>query len=62
MQGGEFAIFFENCEQMVMVTFDMRVSLYNVGKSGNKDYLPVGEEELPALYMVPSHRFRPAFA
>jgi len=39
---------------MLMVTFDIRVSLYNVGKSGNKDYLPVGEDQLPALYMVRS--------
>lgn len=51
-EGGEYALFFENCEKMLMVTFELRVSLYNVGKSGNKDYLSVGEDVLPSLYMV----------
>lgn len=51
-KGGEYALFFQNCEEMLLVTFDLRVSLYNVGKSGNKDYLPVGEDVLPTLYMV----------
>ena len=50
--GGEFALFFENCEEMLMVSFDIRVSLYNVRSNENKDYLPVGEDMLPTLYMV----------
>ena len=50
--GGEFALFFENCEEMLMVSFDIRVSLYNVRSNANKDYLPVGEDMLPTLYMV----------
>lgn len=51
-KGGEYALFFENCMKMTMVTFELRVSLYNVDSSGNKDYLPVGEDILPSLYMV----------
>ena len=51
-QGGEYALFFENCVKLTMVTFELRVSLYNVDSSGNKDYLPVGEDVLPLLYMV----------
>ena len=53
-RGGEFALFFENCERMLMVSFKLRVSLYNVNKAGNKDYLPVGEDVFPSLYMVSS--------
>ncbi len=51
-KGGEYALFFENCVKLTMVTFELRVSLYNVDSSGNKDYLPVGEDVLPTLYMV----------
>ena len=51
-KGGEFALFFENCVKMTMVTFELKVSLYNVNKAGNKDYLSVGEDVLPLLYMV----------
>lgn len=51
-KGGEYALFFENCERLLMVTFQLRVSLYNVNKSGNKDYLSVGDDTLPSLYMV----------
>ena len=58
-QGGEFALFFENCEPSGMVTFDIRVALYNVGSSGNKDYLAVGEDLLPSLYMVGSASLPP---
>lgn len=41
------------------MSFDIRTALYNVGKDGNKDYLPVGEDLLPSLYMV---RFLLAFS
>lgn len=51
-KGGEYALFFENCVKLTMVTFELRVSLYNVDSKGNKDYLPVGEDILPTLYMV----------
>lgn len=51
-EGDEFALFFENCEPGGIVSFDIRTSLYNVGKDGNKDYLPIGEDLLPSLYMV----------
>ena len=51
-EGGEYALFFENCEQLLMVSFSIRVSLYNVRSNGYIDYLPVGEDILPAFYMV----------
>ena len=34
------------------MSFDLRVSLYNVKASGRKDYLAVGEDMLPTVYMV----------
>lgn len=51
-EGGEYALFFENCEQLLMVSFTIRVSLYNVRSNGYIDYLPVGEDLLPGFYMV----------
>ena len=35
-----------------MVSFDLRVALYNVKASGRKDYLAIGEDMLPTVYMV----------
>ena len=35
-----------------VVSFDLRVALYNVKASGRKDYLAVGEDMLPTVYMV----------
>ncbi len=50
--GGEFSLFFANClSPGTAVSFDVRTSLYNV-KNGNFDYLSVGEDNLPTLYMV----------
>ena len=50
--GGEFSLFFANClSPETAVSFDVRVSLYNV-KAGKSDYLSVGEDNLPTLYMV----------
>lgn len=50
--GGEFSLFFANClSPETAVSFDVRVSLYNV-KGGQSDFLSVGEDNLPTLYMV----------
>ncbi|KAK9816823.1 hypothetical protein WJX72_005424 [[Myrmecia] bisecta] len=50
-QGGEFSLFFVNCQAPTVVSFDIRVSLYNV-RNGVMDYLSVGEGTLPTMYMV----------
>ncbi len=34
------------------MSFDLRVSLYNVRANGRRDYLAVGEDMLPTVYMV----------
>jgi hypothetical protein len=34
------------------VSFDIRVALYNVRPSGAKDFLSVGEDLLPLVYMA----------
>lgn len=54
---GMYMLFFAQCgEPDVMVSFDVRVEMYNsyVTSSGKKvkDYLSVGERELPIMYMV----------
>ena len=51
-QGGEFSIFFANCEQQSAVSFDLRTELYNVKSNGKRDYLSIGEDALPTVYMV----------
>ena len=35
-----------------MVSFDIKVALYNVRASGYKDFLSVGEDMLPLVFMV----------
>lgn len=50
--GGEFSLFYANCQKLAVVSFDIRVALYNVRGSGTKDFLSVGEDMLPTVYMV----------
>jgi hypothetical protein len=50
--GGEFSLFYANCQKLAVVSFDIRVALYNVRGNGVKDFLSVGEDMLPAVYMV----------
>ena len=49
--GAELSLFFANCETDTQVSFDVSAKLYNV-KGERKDYLGVGEDALPAVYMV----------
>ena len=49
--GGEFILYFANCEADTAVDFDIRLALYNQ-KGGKLDFLPVGEDILPFLYFV----------
>eukprot|EP00879_Flechtneria_rotunda_P012246 GHRR01012790.1.p2 GENE.GHRR01012790.1~~GHRR01012790.1.p2 ORF type:complete len:189 (+),score=53.41 GHRR01012790.1:122-688(+) len=51
--GGQFALYFANCEQQTPVSFQIRVEMYNlVGPDDRKDYLSVGETELDITYWV----------
>ena len=50
--GGEFSLFYTNCEKLTVVSFDIRVALYNVRANGYKDFLSVGEDMLPIVFMV----------
>ena len=53
--GGEFSLFYTNCEKQTVVSFDIRVALYNVKANGYKDFLSVGEDMLPVVFMVGHH-------
>lgn len=50
--GGFFSLFYANCEPSTLTSFKIRVSLYNVRSNGKKDYLAVGEDMLPLVFMV----------
>ena len=51
--GGEWSLFFANCQKPSVVSFDVRVEMYNM-HSGQKDYLSIGEDMIPAVYLVSS--------
>jgi hypothetical protein len=51
--GGQFYLYFANCEKATPVSFTVRVEMYNlVGTQGKKSYLSVGETELSVMYWV----------
>lgn len=54
-QANEFQIFFANCAPVSAVSFSLRTELYNVKPNGKRDYLSVGENALPLVYMVRVH-------
>lgn len=60
--GGEFSLFYANCQKLAVVSFDIRVALYNVRGNGIKDFLSVGEDMLPLIYMVGTHADSPTCA
>lgn len=51
-QANEFQIFFANCAKESVVSFSLRTELYNVKPNGKRDYLSIGENQLPLVYMV----------
>jgi len=51
-KGGEYSLFFANCQPGAVISASVRVALYNEGPNGVRDYLSVGEALLPTLYMV----------
>lgn len=50
-EGGEFILYFANCEANTAVDFDIVLSLFNQ-KGDKADYLPVGMDALPFLYFM----------
>ena len=57
--GGEWSLFFANCQKPSVVSFDMKVEMYNM-HNGQKDYLSIGEDMIPAVYLVRSNRLHGA--
>ncbi|KAE8783839.1 hypothetical protein D1007_42670 [Hordeum vulgare] len=53
----EYAVVFNNCQEGVEVTMDVRTEMYNVRggvPDGLREYLPVGLQPLPTIYTVVS--------
>eukprot|EP00884_Botryococcus_braunii_P011998 jgi/Botrbrau1/2079/Bobra.0047s0041.1 len=53
-KGGQYTLFFVNClAEDVSVSFNLHVAMYNMRPDGvTKDYLSVGEDMLPTVFMV----------
>ena len=51
LQGGLFSLFYVNCQKPAVVSFDIQVGMYNI-RGKTKDYLSVGEDALPTVYLV----------
>lgn len=49
--GGEWSLFFANCQKPSVVSFNAKVEMYNM-HNGQKDYLSIGEDMIPAVYLV----------
>eukprot|EP00887_Chlorella_sp_A99_P000658 scaffold5.g658.t1 len=49
--GGEFSLFFANCEPDSAVDFKANIALYNM-KGDTPDFLPVGDDVLPIIYFL----------
>jgi len=49
---GVYSLFFANCLEETVVSFNIRVSLYNIDSDGDPNFLSVGESELPVIYMT----------
>ncbi|KAL6841374.1 hypothetical protein ACP4OV_028892 [Aristida adscensionis] len=46
----EYTLFFANCAPQSVVTMRVRTEMYNLDAAGAKDYLPVGQAPVPAIY------------
>jgi len=49
--GGEWSLFFANCQKPSVVSFELSVAMYNM-HSGQRDYLSIGEDMIPSVYLV----------
>jgi len=47
----EYSIFFANCAPECSVSMRVHTEMYNFDPSGEKDYLPAGQTQLPFLYL-----------
>jgi G protein-coupled receptor 107 len=54
VQGGEYSLFYANCESHVVVSLDITAELYNEAWTGARDYLSAGEAPLPVVFLVMS--------
>jgi hypothetical protein len=54
LQGGEYSLFFANCQSHVVVSLTIEAELYNEAWTGARDYLSAGEAPLPVLFLVMS--------
>ncbi|KAJ7554105.1 hypothetical protein O6H91_06G125500 [Diphasiastrum complanatum] len=49
----EYALYFVNCQSSTQVSMTVRTAMYNLeGKNKAKDFLPVGQTQLPRLYFT----------
>uniref|UniRef100_A0A0D9WHE1 Uncharacterized protein n=1 Tax=Leersia perrieri TaxID=77586 RepID=A0A0D9WHE1_9ORYZ len=46
----EYGLYFANCAPESLVTMRVRTEMYNSLPDGSKDYLPVGQAPVPAIY------------
>lgn len=53
-QGGEWSLFFANCQKPSVVSFDVITAMYNM-RDGHRDYLAVGEDMIPSVFLVSQH-------
>jgi hypothetical protein len=49
--GGEWSLFFANCQKPSVVSFNLNVAMYNM-HNGQRDYLSIGEDMIPSVYLV----------
>ncbi|KAJ7559762.1 hypothetical protein O6H91_04G100100 [Diphasiastrum complanatum] len=50
-EANEYTLFFENCQPQFGVSMNVRTAMYNLqGKNKIKNYLPVGQTQLPVIY------------
>ncbi|XP_062186133.1 protein CANDIDATE G-PROTEIN COUPLED RECEPTOR 7-like [Phragmites australis] len=50
----QYTVLFSSCQEGVEVTMDVRTEMYNVRRSGAKEYLPVGLLPLPGIFAATS--------
>ncbi|KAM3410949.1 hypothetical protein ACQJBY_002899 [Aegilops geniculata] len=46
----EYSLYFANCAPESLVSMNVRTEMYNANPDGSKDYLPVGQAPVPAIY------------
>ncbi|KAD5961764.1 hypothetical protein R6Q59_014855 [Mikania micrantha] len=49
---GEYFLLFANCNRGSLVSMNVRTELYNIDDSEHRDYLSVGQSQLPSIYFI----------